>query len=55
MHYLNSYNKDLSGRCDVANMIVLLEEEHKAFHKKYSYGNNSVEQFEEFMYDYIHA
>lgn len=55
VHHLNSYNKDLSGRCDVANMVVLLEEEHKAFHKKYGYGNNSVEQFEEFMQDYIHA
>ena len=55
VHHLNSYNKYLSGRCDVANMVVLLEEEHKAFHKKYGYGNNSVEQFEEFMQDYIHA
>ena len=55
VHHLNSYNKDLSGRCDVANMVVLLEKEHIAFHKKYGYGNNSVEQFEEFMCDYVHA
>lgn len=48
VHHLNSYNTDIENRFNIENGIVLCEECHKNFHKKYGYGNNTKEQFYEY-------
>ena len=48
-HHLNSYNSDKEHRTDVNNGITVCKKCHKEFHDKYGYGNNTVEQFKEFL------
>ena len=47
-HHLNGYDWDKEHRTDINNGITLCEKCHKEFHKKYGYGNNTKQQFEEF-------
>ena len=48
-HHLNSYDWDKEHRTDLNNGVTLCNKCHKEFHKKYGYGNNTKEQFEEFI------
>ena len=48
-HHLDSYNWCKEKRTDETNGITLCEECHKEFHRIYGYGNNTKEQFEEFI------
>lgn len=48
-HHLNSYDWYKEGRTDANNGITLCLQCHKDFHMKYGYGNNTKEQFIEFI------
>lgn len=48
-HHLYSYDKNKNKRLDINNGITILEEIHKQFHSIYGYGNNTLEQWEEFI------
>ena len=48
-HHLYSYNAYHSLRSDTDNGITLCEDCHIKFHKFYGYGNNTKEQFLEFI------
>ena len=48
-HHLNGYNWYKEGRTDINNGITLCETCHKEFHKLYGQGNNTKEQFEEYL------
>lgn len=50
-HHLNGYNWDKEHRFDVNNGITLCEDCHKEFHSLYGYGDNTIEQFREFLYN----
>lgn len=50
-HHINGYNWFIEGRNDINNAATLCRSCHKDFHKKYGYGNNTKEQFDEFMKD----
>lgn len=52
VHHLNGYNWDYDGRVDPNNLILLSGEIHDQFHSIYGAGNNSIEQFLEFLYNY---
>lgn len=49
VHHLNSYDWYIEGRCDETNGITITKELHKEFHLRYGYGNNTKEQFEEWL------
>lgn len=49
VHHLNSYNWYIEGRTDETNGITLCRECHKNFHLLYGYGDNTKEQYEEFV------
>ena len=49
VHHLDSYNWCKEKRIDETNGITLCEECHKEFHHIYGYGNNTKEQFEDFI------
>lgn len=51
-HHLNSYNWDKSGRVDVSNGVTLCSNHHKDFHKKFGYGNNTKQQFYQYLKTY---
>lgn len=48
VHHLNGYNWDLENRYNTNNGVTLCEDCHKGFHGKYGYGNNTIEQFNEY-------
>ncbi|CEN81343.1 Uncharacterised protein [[Clostridium] sordellii] len=48
-HHLNSYNWDKENRTNPNNGVTLCETCHKEFHRKYGNGNNTREQFIEFI------
>lgn len=49
VHHLDGYNWCLDKRVEADNGVTLCENCHKEFHKKYGKGNNTKEQFEEFI------
>ena len=49
VHHLNGYNWCVEGRMDWDNAVVICRELHNAFHNKYGRGNNTAEQFWEFV------
>ena len=49
VHHLDSYDWCISKRTNDDNGITLCEICHKNFHLIYGYGNNTVEQFEEWF------
>lgn len=48
-HHLNGYNWDKENRYNTNNGVTLCEDCHKEFHKLYGKGNNTKEQFEEYL------
>ena len=49
VHHLNSYNWYIEGRTNETNGITLCRECHKKFHLLYGLGDNTKEQYEEFV------
>ena len=49
VHHLNSYNTHKELACDLNNLITIDKNFHNAYHNKYGYGNNTEEQFWEFV------
>lgn len=54
VHHLNGYNWDKENRTNIDNGITLSEEIHKEFHTLYGRGNNTKEQFIDFV-NYLHS
>lgn len=50
-HHLDGYDWCKDKRTDMNNGITLCEDCHKDFHGQYGYGNNTKEQFEEWIKD----
>ena len=48
-HHINGYNWDKDNRTNINNGITLCKECHDDFHKIYGRGNNTLEQFKEFI------
>ena len=48
-HHKDGYHWCIERRLDVTNGVTLCEDCHKEFHHIYGYGNNTEEQFEEFI------
>ena len=48
-HHLDGYNWCKDKRTDTNNGITLCNKCHKEFHNIYGFGNNTKEQFEEFL------
>lgn len=48
-HHLNGFDKFKEDRLKVENGVTLCKECHMKFHKAYGYGNNTEEQFYEFI------
>ena len=49
VHHINGFNWDINNRTNINNGITLSNEIHKEFHKIYGKGNNTKEQFMEFI------
>ena len=49
VHHLNGYNWDKEHRTDINNGVTLCYLCHKKFHDIYGKGNNTKEQFDEFI------
>ena len=50
-HHLNGYHWDKEHRFDVSNGVTLCDKCHKNFHDIYGRKNNTLEQFEEYLYN----
>lgn len=48
-HHLDSYNWCEERRYDLNNVVTILHELHEEFHNKYGRGNNTRDQFIEFL------
>lgn len=48
-HHLNGYNWDREHRTDINNGVTLCEDCHNEFHNIYGRGDNTLEQFQEFI------
>ena len=48
-HHLNAWNAYPDERFDIDNGITLCTDCHTTFHKEYGYGNNTKEQFNEYL------
>jgi len=48
-HHKDSYRSNKMRRTDILNGACLCEECHKDFHKQYGQGNNTVDQYEEWI------
>ena len=51
-HHLDGYDWCLDKRYDVSNGVTLSKQIHTEFHKKYGFGKNTKEQFDEFCKSY---
>ena len=49
VHHLNSYDWCIDGRLDITNCILICENCHKNYHSIYGYGQNTREQYEEWI------
>lgn len=49
VHHLDGYNWNIDGRTDEKNSVTLCENCHYSFHAIYGNGNNTKEQFEEWL------
>lgn len=47
-HHLNSFDWCEEGRTDIENGVTLCKTHHVKFHRKYGYGKNTKEQFDEY-------
>lgn len=52
-HHLDSWDKHVDKRFDVDNGVTLCEFHHKEFHNIYGYGDNTKQQFEEYLSEKI--
>lgn len=52
IHHLYSFDTHPELGNDPTNMVRIHEKVHKEFHKRYGYGNNTVEQWEVFIKKY---
>lgn len=52
VHHLDGWNWCIEKRYDVSNGITIRKEIHELFHKIYGLGDNTKEQFEEFVKRY---
>lgn len=48
-HHLDGWNWHISGRYDLNNGITLCANCHNEFHKQYGYGDNTKEQFSQYL------
>jgi len=48
-HHIDSFDKNRDKGYDILNCAILCEDCHKDFHITYGYGNNTVDQFEEWI------
>lgn len=48
-HHKDSCNWSIDKRLDIDNGATLCDDCHKIFHRLYGYGDNTVQQFEEFL------
>lgn len=48
-HHLDGFNAYPKLRFEVENGVTICDSHHKEFHSEYGYGNNTKEQFEEYL------
>lgn len=53
IHHINNFSDNPDGRLDVENGITMKKDVHKLFHKIYSNRNNTQEQLDKFIKNYV--